>query len=191
MTEQTSQARRRRYLIDGASQLRIAFHILGVVLLIGVLDAVAVYVVSDPSVQGMQSLVDTRLLLLGVHAACLLLGGAFLFWIVVKETHRYAGPAFVMQRALEGMRKGDYGQRLSLRTTDYHNDLAAALDELRSEFAAREVKNARTLHRLERGLEDQDDHAIRASLRSLGMALPTPPLRRHGDRLGEAARKIA
>lgn len=187
MTDQTRQARRRRYLIDAPSQLNVAFHVVGVLVLIGVLDAVAVFVLSDPSLQGTRSLADVSLLLLAVHAGCVLLGGAFLFWIVVKLTHRYAGPAFVMQRALVGMRKGDFGQRLSLRMTDYHGELAEAMNDLRSEIAAREVKNARVLHRLERGLKEQDDRAVQASLHSLGLALPIPPLRRHDD----PARQIA
>lgn len=181
MSEQTEQARRRRYLVDGASQLRVACHIVAVMVLVGVLDAVVVYVISDPSVEGNRGLADSRLLLLAVHAASVLLGGAFLFWIVVKLTHRYAGPAFVMRRALVGMSNGDYGHRLSLRTSDYHSELAAALDDLRSEIAAREVQNARAVHRLKRGIDEQDDKAVEASLHSLGMALPTPPLRRQDD----------
>jgi hypothetical protein len=187
MSVQTRQARRRRYLIDGASQLKVATTITAVLLLVGLLDALAVFVLADPSLSGTERLADVQPILLVVHSICLALGGIFLFWIVVKQTHRYVGPAYVMRRALDGMRKGEYGCRLSLRTSDYHVELAQALDELRTEIASRDVDNARTLSRLERGIEENDVYAIRDALRALGSALPALPQRRHDDPLRQSA----
>ena len=181
MSGQPRQARRRCYLIDGASQLKVAVSLVSVLLVVGLLDALAVFVLADPGVRGMDRLVELRWVLFAVHGVALVLGGAFLFWITIKQTHRYAGPAFVMKRALRAMQQGDYGQRLSLRATDYHNELAEVIDDLRSEMATRDVDQARTLHRLQRALDEGDEFAAREAMRQLGTALPALPQRRHDD----------
>ena len=85
------------------------------------------------------------------------------------------------QGALEGIREGDYGRRLSLRESDYLRGLAASLDELRKEIARRDVEHARTLHQLKKGLDAEDASSVQDSLRALSDALPAIPQRRFDD----------
>ncbi len=58
--------------------------------------------------------------------------------VALYLTHRMAGPAQVIERAVRAMRDGDYGQRLALRPGDYLQSLAEAVFELRDELASSE-----------------------------------------------------
>lgn len=177
MTESNEPARRRRYLIERTSQLSFVARITLVLLGLGVVEGLGFFVLAGGE-WGSQTLEGALPLLLGVHAAAILVGGTFLGWVVIKLTHRYVGPAFVMGRALAGIRRGEYGHRLKLRHTDYLEDLAKEIEDLREEIAKRDVQQARSLHRLERSLDEDDTSAIRDSLRALGSALPAMPRRR-------------
>ena len=175
MPDSQTSARRHQYLIDRPSQIATAWRVFGVLALIGVLYAGAVVVLSGPDAHGGDSLATSAALLLTVHASCMVLGGALLLWTLVRLTHRYAGPAHVMKDALAGMRKGEYGMRLSLRDGDFLVELADEIEALRCEIATRDVAHMRTVHRLERALEEHDDPAVIDALRVLGGSLPSMP----------------
>ncbi len=69
--------------------------------------------------------------------AVLLVGIAILVVVSLLLTHRIAGPAFVLERALRAMLRRDYSARIHLRRRDYLKPLAASVEELRVELERR------------------------------------------------------
>ena len=143
----------RRYLLDARPQLTFAALVLCVLAGIGLLYASAVYFLADTELLRDRPVEEVRTVLLIVHTAYFVVGGAILFVTVLLLTHRFVGPAYVMQRAVAGMRRGDYSARLGLRKRDSHRAAVAELRLLRDELAEREDARREMLQRLERFLE--------------------------------------
>jgi len=174
--------RRRRYLVDAGLQVAIALQLLGVLAGIGLLYTVGLFVLPDESALGALAPAELRRVLLKANAIYFALGGAIICVLAILLTHRPAGPALVLRRAVEAMRRGDFDERLSLRRRDYFKPLAAALAELRADLLARDEERARALADLSRCLEEGDIEAARelvARLRSLD-ARPLAEARREG-----------
>ena len=53
-----------------------------------------------------------------------------MWWSTIKITHSVAGPALVIERALDAMREGRFDSRLKLRSGDALTSLAAAAQRL-------------------------------------------------------------
>jgi hypothetical protein len=157
----------RRYLLDRPSQMTVTIHLLCVLAGIGLLYAVAVYALLGSELLSGWTAAELRRVLLGVHTAYFVVGGTVLALVALLLTHRYAGPAFVMQRAVQAMREGDYTSRLELRRHDFHKPLATELALLRDELAAREEGRAKLLGELEQSLDAGDEAATRALLAKL------------------------
>ena len=157
----------RRYLLDRPSQISVTVHLLSVLAGIGLLYAVAVYVLLPSDLLDRKSMMQLRKILLGVHTAYFVVGGAILAVMALLLTHRYAGPAFVMQRAVQAMRQGDYSSRLNLRLRDFHKPLAKELALLRDELAAKEAARSELLRELERALDAGKEPHVRALLAQL------------------------
>ncbi|HEX5138074.1 MAG TPA: hypothetical protein VFY93_13945, partial [Planctomycetota bacterium] len=103
----------------------------------------------------------------------LLLAAALLGVVALLITHRIAGPAFVVERALRGMTRGDHSARLELRRRDYLKPLAAAVEELRAELARR----AAACDELKAALDRGDLDAARAAAARVAPAPATAPAR--------------
>ncbi len=157
----------RRYLLDRQSQMSVTIQLLTVLACIGLLYAVAVYVLLGSELLDGKSMSELRRVLLGVHTAYFVVGGTILALAALLLTHRYAGPAFVMQRAVKAMRQQDYTSRLNLRVRDFHKPLAKELALLRDELAAREESRAGLLRDLERSLDAGDEPTARSLLTQL------------------------
>lgn len=144
---------KRQYLLDRASQLPFALLILGILVGIGTLYAAAVYFLAGTHLLRGTPVGEMRLVLLLIHTGYGLIGGGIFFLAVLLLTHRFVGPAYVMEQAVRKLRTQDFTARLSLRKRDYHKGLAEQLRLLRDELA--EQQDARTLahERLEALLE--------------------------------------
>jgi len=145
--------KRNRFLLDRRCQSAVAYRVLAVLAGIGVLYAVAVYVLLGSSAVRSGSVAETRVLFLAVHGAYFVLGGAILVVTTLLLTHRYAGPAVVMESAVAKMRRGDYDGRLTTRAKDFHKGLTEELRHLRDELSEREELRADLLDRLGRSLD--------------------------------------
>lgn len=157
----------RRYLLDRPSQMSVTIHLLSVLACVGLLYAVAVYVLLGSELLDGKSMGELRNVLLGVHTAYFVVGGVILALTALLLTHRYAGPALVMQRAVHAMRHRDYTSRLHLRLRDFHKPLAQELALLRDELAAQQAVRLDLLGELERSLDVGDEAQIRAVLAKL------------------------
>ena len=56
----------------------------------------------------------------------------------MRITHSVAGPAWVIEQAVDAMREGKYDSRLTLRDGDYLESLAAAVKRLSDHLAAQQ-----------------------------------------------------
>lgn len=159
--------KRSRFLLNRPGQSTIAWRLAGILAGVCLLYATAVwFLVGSDLVQG-ASIAEMRRLLLGVHAAYFVIGGGILLITTLLLTHRYAGPALVMERAVAAMRRGDYDEVLSTRDKDFLKSLTAELSALRDEMRTREERREEMLERLQAGVEAGDVTVVRAILEDL------------------------
>ncbi|MHC4547453.1 MAG: hypothetical protein ACYTEZ_01640, partial [Planctomycetota bacterium] len=159
--------RRRRYIVDWRLQLNVTAHLLGVLAGIALLHTLAVFVLPGPEALAAMDGEKVRQVLVRANVIYFTLACAILAVVALLLTHRIAGPAFVLERAIRSMRQGDFSQRIHLRQRDHLKPLAAALDQLRREIGERERERSRILADLERCLQERDLDAARELMERL------------------------
>lgn len=125
--------RRLIYMVDRKLQLAVAAQLLGVLAGVAVLYVVGLLVLAGGG--GSDGLTAGEVL--RANLIYFVLAAAILGVVALLITHRIAGPAFVVERAVRGMTRGDHTARLELRKRDYLKPLAAAVEELRAELDRR------------------------------------------------------
>ncbi len=164
---------RRQYVIDRQLQMGIAGYLAAGLGGVALLCAAALYVfLGGKAVPGLDPL---RRFLLVANATYFILAAGILTLLTILLTHRFAGPAFVMKEAIDGMLAGDYGKRLSLRKKDYLKDLAGPLDQLRHTWVRHEEASRQTLESLESALAAEDVEAAQALVKEMQDALLVKP----------------
>jgi signal peptidase II len=163
--------RRWRYLIDWRSQLGTALQIVAVLAGICLICAVAVkFVKSDEALEAMGS-DEVRAFLYRVTAAQFLVSAATLAALAIFLTHRFAGPAYAIERALHALRDGKVDQQLHLRQRDYLKGMAAAVEELRQ----RETERRKQIADVRSCIAEGDaDGAREIIAKLLGETTPAP-----------------
>jgi hypothetical protein len=161
--------RRWRYVIDWRSQVGTAIQIVAVLAGICLVCAIAIkYVKSDESLEQMSG-DGVRAFLYRVTAAQFLVSSATLAILAVYLTHRFAGPAFAIERALRALLSGRTDHKLQLRERDYLRTLGAVVEELRARDEARAKQVADLGHCLAEG-DVTGAREIHARL------IPAPPM---------------
>lgn len=156
--------RRRQFDLDDPSQSSVLLHVLTILAGTGLAAAITVLTLSHGSLLGGDTVAEALPILLVALAGSLILAALITIPVVLRLTHRYVGPALVMRRALQGIRRGDYGCRLRLRRQDYLKGLAREIDAHRDDIARRDVEHARLLHGIKHRLDDGDVIAARVFL---------------------------
>jgi len=161
--------RRWRYVVDWRSQLGTAVQIVAVLAGICLICSVTIkFVKSDEALETMSG-EGVRSFLYRVTAAQFLVSAATLGILAVYLTHRFAGPAFAIERVLRGLLSGDTQQKLNLRERDYLKALGGVVEELR----AREDARAKQFADLKNCLAENDvDGAREVLARLTGPAAP-------------------
>jgi len=144
---------RRIYIVDGKLQLTVAAQLLGALAAVAVLYIVGLYLLSNGG--GPEGLTAGEVL--RANLIYFVLAAAIMGVVAVLLMHRIAGPAFVVERAVRAMVRGDHTARLDLRKRDYLKPLAAAVEELRAELDRR----ARACEALTQALDRGDLEAAR------------------------------
>lgn len=67
-------------------------------------------------------------------------------WVYFYLSHRIAGPLYRVQKALEAMARGEYPEKVTIRTHDYLGELSGALNDF---LAVRRREKAELAARLE------------------------------------------
>jgi HAMP domain-containing protein len=159
--------RRRIYVVDRKLQLAVAAQLLGVLGGVAALYVVGLLLLSGGG--GPEKLTAGEVL--RANLIYFLLAAAILGVVALLLTHRIAGPAFVVERAVRAMAKGDHGARLGLRKRDYLKPLAAAVEELRAELERR----ARACEELRAALDRGDLDAARSLVERVQPAAAREP----------------
>lgn len=153
--------RRSTLVVDAAMQYSVIFVVVSILLVTAFFCVAAVYVLPDNEAVGLTGKDAVRLAIrvnLIYCGFCL----ASLSWIALVMTHRVAGPAMVIERAIRGFKDGVLKPRLTLRRHDYLTALGRATEE-HAEFLRRQSElRAEIASGLREALENDDDDAIRA-----------------------------
>jgi hypothetical protein len=131
-------AQRRTFVVDWRLQATITVQLLGVLVGVGLLYTLAVMVLPGSERIKEMDGEEVRDTLLRANAVYFALGAAILSVIALLLTHRIAGPALVLKRAIDGMRQGKYDNRLGLRRRDYLKDVAGSLQGLCEDLRQRD-----------------------------------------------------
>lgn len=174
MSEHPSPARthikRSRYFVDSRLQLAVVVPLLGILAVVAVAYAAAIYLLPGASALKSMSADETRSLFLRANIVYFAIAAAGIGAAAVYLTHRIAGPVVVIERALRAMQRGNYGQRLSLRPSDLLPSLAAAVRDLRSRL----VEEAEQRRRLAEEVADRLDAGDLDEARKLLVQLGSP-----------------
>ena len=156
MAEQKKHNRRRHYIIDSKSQIGPTSQIVTTLIIVCIVFAVGLlYFTKDNPLFEMDA-EQFRGFILQVFALYLLVSVTIFSVMVISLTHRFVGPANVIQRALHGIMDGEYDHRVTLRRKDHLKSLAGSVDTLREKLQLREKTRLKILADLERCLIERD-----------------------------------
>ncbi|MHC4930888.1 MAG: hypothetical protein ACYTGV_01680 [Planctomycetota bacterium] len=156
MAEQKKSNRRRHYIIDSKSQIGPTSQIVTTLIIVCIVFAVGLlYFTKDNPLFEMDA-DEFRGFILQVFALYLLVSVTIFSVMVISLTHRFVGPANVIQRALTGILEGEYTRRVTLRRKDHLKSLAESVDDLREKLRVREESRHKLLADLERCLVERD-----------------------------------
>jgi methyl-accepting chemotaxis protein len=154
---------RKQFLVEPSIQMPLMVSVLGTVVAFSALYLATILILGadgstldDPS-----SRAATRLGV-AVTGAYFLLVLVAVAVVVIRMTHRFAGPARVLERAVRAMLEGDFGQRMAVRSKDMLRSLSAALLEVQTRWSREREQLAEFRGRLAEALEKGDLEAARA-----------------------------
>ena len=106
---------RRTYVVDGRTQFRVAGLLIAGLAILGVIQAVSLYVFFQPPSDGRFDGDQVRALMLEVGMVQFAVTALLALALGVLLSHRFVGAGLVLRRAVQGMAVGDSSQRLTLR----------------------------------------------------------------------------
>src|SRR5712671_1720010 len=137
-------SRRRSFMIDPKWQTAVATRMIGAcVLVVGLAQIVIIELLSRADT--LDEMSSTQWLFAAVLSSSLqlLLVFAVLWRATIRITHSVAGPAMVIERAVDNICAGKFDSRLTLREGDYLKSLAAAVKRLSDQLEQRQQREAR------------------------------------------------
>jgi HAMP domain-containing protein len=163
------RTQRRQYLLDHRLQLTVTIQILGALAGVAILYVIGIHVLPGDDVMANLNVDETRSFLSRAAAIYFALAVAILAVIALMVTHRIAGPASVMRKAVRAMENGNFEARVGLRRSDYLQPLAEAIADLQRTLRETEAHRKHQLRDLNRCLEESDLEAARELLVQLGL----------------------
>lgn len=166
--------RRRQHLVDKPLQLSVSGKLAGFLFAGLVLYMVALQLVSSAFAEQLTGTQIAEITLgLNVFAVVGLVAG--LFFLAIRVTHRFVGPARVIESALEGILHGGSEQRSRLRRGDHLRGIAERVGSLSGQLTARHEEWSRITTALERALDECDIQLASRHLAELrrGLGLET------------------
>lgn len=170
---------RRQYVVNREKQLRSAFLVVVVVLLLLVplnysLHSVrqqetATITASNPELRPLMESRDRIELVVGLLASLVIMAGVFMLTII--ETHRTSGAAFAIRRRIDLVREGRLDAQLHLRGSDNLRELEAPFNAMVEALRSRASEEADALEAIADQVAGiivpQEAHGLAARLRQL------------------------
>ena len=157
---------RKQIIVDRQWQISVSTRLGGVALGAGLFHLIALYYLS--SIDGIEDLTGAQLSMLAIVVNSLyfliLAGGFTLF--ALRFTHRVAGPAQVLERAVDSLCAGRFDSRVSLRPDDYLQGLSTALARLTDQMRGQDAERVEFLRQLESKLTRDGREAALEMLRA-------------------------
>ena len=135
--------RRKNYLPDRQWQLSVTRNIAGAALMAGLAYLLTIYLIPTTGILGKFDSRQIGMVAVAVNALYFLALLAAVVLVTIRVTQSVAGPAVVLERAVEGMCEGNFAERLSLRDGDYLKDLAASLEKLSKQLQQQDSERNR------------------------------------------------
>jgi len=155
--------RRWRYIIDWRPQVSATSQILGCLAGMILIHAVGILYATRTDAFVEMDANDVTQLLLKANAIYFVVSAFVLGTLMILLTHRFAGPGFVIERAVRNMLEGKYDSRIKLRKRDYMQSVAAAVEKLRVRLKGQDE----ALRDLRACLEEKDVEGAREILARL------------------------
>jgi len=152
---------RRQYVVDAKLQYGVSLMIFLALLGISILWILGIFVIVGNETLSSLEPDEVRVLMFKINGIYFALGAGITVVLTLLLTHRVAGPAYVMGRALRQMQSGDYDQRLTLRHRDHLKPMCAELQALADGLKRARADRRAALADLERCLAEGDTDAAR------------------------------
>jgi len=164
--------KRRITIVDKKLQFSLALTLTAVMAGNAVLYALAIYVLPSTGALERMNAEETRTFFLGTNMVYFALATMILFTVALVLSHRVAGPAFVIERAIRGTITGDFSHRLSLRKRDHLQPLAATVRKWRDHLESTQAEQRRCFADLERCLAEGDMDAAKELVKQVAATVP-------------------
>ncbi|UCE85985.1 MAG: hypothetical protein JSU66_16940 [Deltaproteobacteria bacterium] len=148
--------KRARYLIEARTQLAVALPLLAIPVVVALAYAAAVYVLPGEAALGALRPEEARNIAFRAGVVYLAFAAVAMGAAAVFLTHRFVGPAWVIERAIRAFGRGDYDQRVALRPRDHLQSLAAAVVEFRDQLRADDLRRRHMARELLSRLDEED-----------------------------------
>ena len=174
-----SPSQRERYFVDPRLQLAVLVPLLTIMGMVAIACIASItLLLGDPARKAL-TVDETRTLFLRANGVYFIIAVVGVGAVAIFLTHRVAGPAGVIERAVRGLKNGEYSQRLSLRPHDYLKPVALAVTDLRNHLRAQDEHRRQLLEALATCLDAGDLTEARNLIAQLGLptadtAAPSP-----------------
>ena len=159
--------KRKRYIVDSRLQFAFALPMLAIVLTVALAYLAAIHVIPGEAARETMTAAETRTVLLRANVFYYAFTAVAVVCVALFVSHRIAGPAFVIERAVRAMGRGDFDDRLSLRPSDYLKSLASAVTELREQIRLEDQERRRLIAELAERLDANDIASAKQLLNDL------------------------
>ena len=153
-------------------QFSLALSLTGVMAGVAALYALALYLVPATGALESMNAEETRRFFLGTNLVYFALAMMVLFTVALMLTHRIAGPALVLERAIRGTMKGQYEHRLKLRKRDHLQPLASAIADWRDHLERGYEKQRSLIKDLGHCLEEGDAEGAKELVKQFRETVP-------------------
>ena len=126
---------RRQYLVDRRYQLGFVTRLLGIIFVAAFVSSLVSMAIMwnsmyDPVMPDQTMLATAASAVAMTLLIEVLLAVPIVFYLGIRSTHRVVGPLPRIKRALEAIGRGDFSQRLTLRSGDVLEDLVESINKM-------------------------------------------------------------
>jgi len=166
--------RRKTYIVDKPYQYGMIFTLLGAMMVTAFLIVSSYFVLPAAEIFEQLSGEQIRDIILKLNGSFFGITLTVAGMIMLLLSHRVAGPAMVLKRAVRGFLRHDYSERTKLRKKDYLQDLSALLSELGQHLELQDSARQDFVAAMQSSLDQQDLEGARSTLAEFAASQALP-----------------